>query len=103
MTEPRYTPPRNGPDQAAGSVPPGFEEWAASLGAGSQPPRGLPDLSAVYAIFESLRRLIPVELHEQVNALQREILLTLRALIDWYLERLDGQSRAPQVEEIPIE
>jgi hypothetical protein len=33
----------------------------------------------------------------------REVLLTMRALIDWYLERLDGSERAPEVEEIKID
>jgi hypothetical protein len=62
-----------------------------------------PDLSSLVAILEALRRAIPVELQEQFNALQRELLLTLRALIDWYLERLDKPELAPQVEDIPIE
>ena len=33
----------------------------------------------------------------------RELLLTLRALIDWYLDRLDKPELTPQVEDIPIE
>jgi hypothetical protein len=44
-----------------------------------------------------------VELQEQFNTLQRELLLTIRALIDWYLERLDKPELAPQVEDIPID
>ena len=44
-----------------------------------------------------------IELQEQFNALQRELLLTVRALIDWYLERLDKPELTPQVEDIPIE
>jgi hypothetical protein len=55
------------------------------------------------ALLEALRRAVPVELQEQFNALQRELLLTLRALIDWYLERLDKPELAPQVEDIPID
>ena len=65
--------------------------------------RGVPDLSPLIAIVEALRRAIPHELQEQFNALQRELLLTLRALIDWYLERLDKPELTPQVEDIPIE
>src|SRR3954454_17273265 len=64
---------------------------------------GLPDLSPVFALLDALRRMIPPELQEQFAALQREVLLTLRALIDWYLERLDQRSRPVQVEDIPIE
>jgi hypothetical protein len=36
--------------------------------------------------------MVPPELQEQFYALQREVLLTIRALIDWYLERLDPSS-----------
>ncbi len=67
------------------------------------PPPPPPDLSALLAVLEALRRAIPVELQEQFNTLQRELLLTLRALIDWYLERLDKPELAPQVEDIPID
>jgi hypothetical protein len=66
-------------------------------------PRSVPDLSPLIAIVEALRRAIPHELQEQFNALQRELLLTLRALIDWYLDRLDNPELTPQVEDIPIE
>jgi hypothetical protein len=65
--------------------------------------RGVPDLSPLIAIFEALRRAVPHELQEQFAALQRELLLTLRALIDWYLERLDKPELEPQVEDIPID
>jgi hypothetical protein len=43
------------------------------------------------------------ELQDQLTNLIREFLLTLRSLIDWYLERLDGRPREPEIEEIPIE
>ena len=62
-----------------------------------------PDLSALLAVLEALRRAIPAELQDQFNTLQRELLLTLRALIDWYLERLDKPELAPKVEDIPID
>jgi hypothetical protein len=63
----------------------------------------MPDLSPLIALVDALRRVVPLELQGQVNALQREILLTVRALIDWYLERLDGTQRATVVEDIPID
>ena len=67
------------------------------------PPPHPPDLSALLDVLEALRRAIPAELQEQFNTLQRELLLTVRALIDWYLERLDKPELAPQVEDIPID
>ena len=63
----------------------------------------LPDLSALLVALEGMRGMIPRELTTQVNALIREVLLTLRALIDWYLERLEPRSGGPEVEEIPID
>ena len=105
MTEHRQTTPPE-TDQP-GAPPPGWEEWArtANGAAGGLPPRPqLADLlSATVTILDALRRAVPHELQEQFVALQRELLLTLKALIDWYLERLDGTSRAPQVEDIPID
>jgi hypothetical protein len=64
--------------------------------------RGL-DLSFLFVLLDSIRRAVPSELEERVTALIREFLLTLRSLIDWYLERLDRPSREPKVEDIPIE
>ena len=69
-----------------------------------RPPRPpLPDLAALVALLEALRQAVPRELQAQFTALLREVLLTLRALIDWYLERLDRPERAPRVEDIPID
>jgi hypothetical protein len=51
----------------------------------------------------AVRRGLPRELEEQFTALIREILLTLRALIDWYLERLERRPTEPRVEDIPID
>ena len=51
-----------------------------------------------------LRATAPPELRDQWQAVQREALLTTRALIDTYLERLDGErQRGPRVQDIPIE
>jgi hypothetical protein len=64
--------------------------------------RGL-DFAAVFVLLDAVRRAVPRDLEEQLTALIREFLLTLRSLIDWYLDRLDGRSREPEVEEIPID
>lgn len=99
MSEPHQTTRPNGPDPGVA-----WDEWRARLGDGGlPPPRQLPDLSPLFAIFDAMRRAVPEELQTQLTALQREILLTIRALIDWYLERLDSRHRAPSVEDIPIE
>jgi hypothetical protein len=61
------------------------------------------DPAALFVLLDGLRRAAPRELQDQVTNLIRESLLTLRALIDWYLERLDRRPAEPGVEDIPIE
>ena len=47
-------------------------------------------------MLDGMRRMAPRELEGQLTNLIREFLLTLRSLIDWYLERLDRDAgRAP--------
>jgi hypothetical protein len=71
---------------------------------GPPPPRGRSlDPAALFVLLDAVRRAAPRDLQDQVTTLIREFLLTLRALIDWYLERLDRGPREPEVEEIPIE
>src|SRR3954464_12514356 len=98
MTEPRQTtrPPEGS------EAPPWWDEFTTGSN-GLPPPRGFPDLSPVIALVDAMRRGGPLELQEQVNALQRELLLTIRALIDWYLERLENSRRPTVVEDIPID
>ena len=54
-------------------------------------------------LLDGVRAAAPRELRDQVTNLIREFLLTLRSLIDWYLDRLDQRPREPDVEDIPIE
>jgi hypothetical protein len=77
-------------------------DWQSEFESATARP-GLPDFSPVFALLDALRRMVPPELQEQFMALQREVLLTLRALIDWYLERLDARTRPVEVEDIPIQ
>ena len=73
-------------------------------GYGAPPPRGRGlDPSALFVLLDGLRRVVPRELEAQLTNLIREFLLTLRALIDWYLERLERPPREPRVEDIPID
>ena len=88
-------------------IPPEWppEWWDPDAGGpvrGDEPLRP-PDLNQLIALLEALRRAVPAELQEQVNNLVRETLLTLRALIDWYLERSEMPHAEPRVEDIPIE
>lgn len=86
--------------------------WEAPYEDGPPPPpggrgpdqHGQPrlDLQPLFMLLEALRRGVPRELEDQFNTLVREILLTLRALIDWYLQRLD-HGPPPPVEDIPID
>jgi hypothetical protein len=54
---------------------------------------------------EILRTTSTPELRGQWQSVQREALVTMRTLIDHYLERLDAEETPdrPRVEEIPIE
>jgi hypothetical protein len=91
------------------STEPGFGEAEERdpPGGGSPPPpppsRGALDPSALFVLLDGLRRAAPRELEEQLTKLIREFLLTLRSMIDWYLERLDRPRKEPEVEDIPIE
>ena len=96
--EPRGETPPPGPGPG---LPPGYEDFEREFGRGGT--RGLPDLHAVIALLEGLRTAVPRELQDQFASLLREVLLTVRALIDFYLERLDGRRDEPQVEDIPID
>jgi hypothetical protein len=68
------------------------------------PPRGAgPNLAPLFALIDVVRSMLPRELRGQFNALVREVLLTLRSLIDWYLDRLGRENAATKVEDIPID
>lgn len=56
-------------------------------------------LEAVYALRERL----PPDLQRRLGEALRELLLAVRALIDWYLERTNRQRSEPaEVQDIPI-
>ena len=89
---------------------------AAQSRAGRPPPAGwqappqerstrpLPELDALISAFASLRELIPPEVSDRVVAAVKEVLLALRALLDYYLERLDRKPPPPaEVQDIPID
>jgi hypothetical protein len=89
------------PPPAAGAGP--HERARRYPGFDPPPRRSSFDLSPLFLLLDGLRRALPRELEQQFTTLLRELLLTLRSLIDWYLDRLDGRRREPQVEDIPID
>jgi hypothetical protein len=101
---------------AAGSSDP---TPAESQSAGADTPTDLPpagwqtsgdardatsELDPLVALVQAMRDLIPPELQERLIAALREMLLALRALIDWYLERIEHrQDQGPEIQDIPIQ
>ncbi|HEX6025993.1 MAG TPA: hypothetical protein VFZ00_28640 [Solirubrobacter sp.] len=82
---------------AAQSVP----ENGWSSGRSGQP---FPDLSALFALLESARGAIPPELARQLADALRELLLAIRAVLDYSIERLErAPAPEPEVEDIPIQ
>jgi len=113
--------PGGGGGDAAGSPEPGAGApgpGGGATGAGSTrrpPPRGYAspgsgdeqvrsaEVQALAAVIELGRTLVPPELRRQLADLLRELLLLVRAVIDWYLERLElRRAPDPGVEDIPI-
>ena len=65
--------------------------------------RAGPELDPFVALVQAMRDLIPPELQRRLVAALREMLLALRALIDWYLERLERRRKqSVEVQDIPI-
>ncbi len=80
---------------AAGWQQPSDGDGAAARGGG--------ELELLLGMLGSLRDLVPAELHQRLADAVRELLLALRALIDWYLERGERRRAAPsRVQDIPI-
>ena len=89
-------------DQAAASarsVPPGGWQTPRAEGGDTESA----ELAALLRAFEGLRGAIPTELQEQLVAVVRELLLALRALVDYVISRLEQRREAEStVEDIPI-
>jgi hypothetical protein len=61
------------------------------------------ELDALVALLRSLRELVPPELQQHVSEVIRHLLLLLRALIDYWVDRLDAPRPAEvDVQDIPI-
>jgi hypothetical protein len=66
-------------------------------------PAASTEIELLLDAVRALRDLIPPELQRRLAEALREVLLALRALIDWYLERTERAGRAPtEMRDIPI-
>ena len=68
---------------------------------------GAAELATILALLDGIRGAIPAELSAQFAEAFRELLMAVRALIDWYLERLERPASASgsddRVQDIPIQ
>jgi hypothetical protein len=90
-------------EEAAGEPAPGVPRSGWDSGRGDA---STPDQRALLTLLDALREAVPAELSRQLVAALRELLLALRALIDWYLERLGepgAGSGGVEVEDIPLD
>jgi hypothetical protein len=91
-------------DRAAAQAPPprGWETpHGEPAGGGSAP---FPDLSGLLALAEALRGTVPPELTQQLTDALRDLLLAIRAVLDYSIARLERPAAEPvQVEDIPVE
>jgi hypothetical protein len=84
---------------ASAHVPPGGWEAPGAARGGA-----FPDLSALLALVDAARGALPPELARQLADALRELLLALRAVIDYSVARLERPAPAePEVEDIPVE
>jgi hypothetical protein len=84
---------------AVRDVPP--NGWSS----GSPPPsNAFPDTGALLGLVDGLRGQLPPELARQLADALRELLIALRAVLDYTIDRL-GEPPAPEreVEDIPIQ
>ena len=85
---------------------------AAATGRSDVPPQGYAtdsdperpgDLEVLIRAVEALGELVPPDLRHRLAEAVREVLLAVRALIDWYLERTEsGRGEPPEVQDIPV-
>lgn len=86
-----------------GTPPPSGWQVPESEAEGGNTSRGPRDLELFAQILESLRELIPPDLQRRLGEALRELLMAVRALIDWYIERLERRGTEPaEVQDIPI-
>lgn len=97
---------REASERAARVPPHGWDVPSESAPQGNP----FPDLAALVGLLDAVRGSIPAELTVQLADALRELLVALRALIDWYIGRLESLASAvpssppePRVQDIPID
>jgi hypothetical protein len=86
-------------EEAAREPPP--RGWQA---AGHERPSPFPDLTLVTGLLEAAHGAVPPELARQLADAVRELLVAVRALLDYSIARLERpQPDEPVVEDIPID
>lgn len=62
------------------------------------------ELEALLRLLAMLRDVVPPELRAQLAELVRQLLIFVRAVLDWWIERIESGPRGeePRVEDIPI-
>lgn len=65
------------------------------------------EVQALAALLQALRDVVPPELQEQLREAVRQLLLLVRALVDWWVVRLEEGTQPtgdadPGLEDIPI-
>jgi hypothetical protein len=87
---------------AAEAPPPRGWQTPRSEPAGGSTP--FPDLSGLLALVEALKGTVPPELAQQLTDALRDLLLALRAVLDYSIARLERPATEPlPVEDIPVE
>ena len=86
--------------ERAGDVPPAGYEGERAQGERT----AFADLQALAGLLETARSSVPPEVARQLAEAARELLIALRALIDWWIARLERPPDTPvEVQDIPID
>jgi hypothetical protein len=86
---------------AAAAVPP--RGWSGGAPSGGPP---FPDLAAIGTLLDAVRGTLPPELARQVAEALRELLVAVRAVLDYSIARLEragGADGPVPVEDIPVD
>ena len=94
--------------EAAGAAlrrppPAGWQSASDEAPDGEGPAMGASEVDLLLEAIRSLRDRVPPDLQRRLSEALRELLIALRALIDWYQERSERERREPsEVQDIPI-